>query len=275
MKTAILFRLALFISLAAGMTGLVLAKEPTPRGHLVVVGGGGVPEDVLSRVLSLAGGQAARIIIFPQASELSDTGEKNVEMWKQAGAIHAVSVALSDAKAAVRAVQEAQIIWFPGGDQNKLMKAFENTGVPEAILKRYREGATVGGTSAGAAVISKVMITGEADLQSVTAGATQTSAGLGLWPGVVVDQHFLKRQRQNRLLSLVLDHPSLVGVGIDEQTAVIVSGSRFEVLGRSSVIVLDARRAQLSKNEKGKPSAARRLQLHVLTAGMTFDLATR
>jgi cyanophycinase len=275
MKTAILFRLAFFVSLAAGMTGLVPGKEPAPRGHLVIVGGGGTPDAVLSRTLSLAGGQAARIVIFPQASELADTGEKNVEMWKKAGATNAVSIALSDPQAAVRAVQEAQMIWFPGGDQNKLMKAFENTGVPEAILKRYREGATVGGTSAGAAVISKVMITGEADLQSVTAGATQTSAGLGLWQETVVDQHFLKRQRQNRLLSLVLDHPSLVGVGIDEQTAVIVTGSRFQILGRSSVIVLDARKAQLSKNENGKPSAARKLRLHVLTSGMTFNLAAR
>jgi cyanophycinase len=273
MSIRAVFRFFLISCLAGSMAGL--GKDPAPRGHLVVVGGGGTPDAVLSRALALAGGPAARIVIFPQASELADTGEKNVEMWTKAGATNAVSVALSDPQSAIRAVQEARLIWFPGGDQNKLMKAFEKTGVVEAILKRHREGATVGGTSAGAAVLSKVMITGDADLQSVTAGATQTAPGLGLWSEVVVDQHFLKRQRQNRLLSLVLDHPELVGVGIDEQTAVIVSGARFEVLGRGSVIVLDARRARIFKIEKGKSSAAQKVQLHVLTPGMTFNLSAR
>jgi cyanophycinase len=122
-------------------------------------------------------------------------------------------------------------------------------------------------------VISGVMITGEADLESVTAGRTETADGIGLWPEVIVDQHFLKRQRVNRLIAAVLDHPSLVGVGIDEGTAVIVSGDDFEVLGRSSVVIIDARKAAADRHVKGELATGRNLILHVLTAGMHWRLA--
>jgi len=170
-------------------------------------------------------------------------------------------------------VKQATFIWFPGGDQVKLMKAFEGTGIAEAIRARHAEGALVGGTSAGAAVMSRVMITGDGyDLQSITAGKTQTAPGLGLLPDAVVDQHFLKRQRDNRLISLVLDHPDLVGIGIDEATAIFVTGREFEVLGQSSVVVIDARKAAVDKASAGGLATGRGLRLSVLKAGMTFSL---
>jgi cyanophycinase len=244
-------------------------------GHLVIVGGGNIPPEVFAKAVALAGGSDPAVAVFPQASEVPETGERAVAAWKHAGAAHAVVVSLADPAAAVRTVNESSIIWFPGGDQNRLMSAFEGTGVAEAIVARYRQGAVVGGTSAGAAVISGVMITGDADLESVTVGATRTAAGIGLWPEAIVDQHFMKRQRQNRLLSLVLEHPDLIGVGIDEQTAVVVSGSRFDVLGRSSVLVLDARKAAVERRAPGQLSAGRDIRVHVLTHGMSFDLGRR
>jgi cyanophycinase len=269
------------IALPAALAALLLAAgpptrvqaQPRPKGHLVAVGGGGVPDAVMKRAIELAGGPAAPIVVFPQASELAETGDVAVEMWKKAGATNVRWLPLTDAAAARRAVESAAFIWFPGGDQNKLMKAFEGTGVPEVIARRYRDGAVVGGTSAGAAVLSGVMLTGDADLQSITVGATKTAPGLGLWPDVIVDQHHLKRQRQSRLISLVLEHPTLVGVGIDERTAAIVSGTRFEVVGESSVLVIDARRAKVEPRAPGSLSAARDVALHVLTAGMAMDLA--
>jgi len=249
------------------------AAQPAPKGHLVIVGGGGTPDAVLARALALAGGPAAKIVVFPQASELAETGDVNVEMWKKAGATDVRWIPLTDPVAARGAVLSAALIWFPGGDQVRLMKAFDGTGVPEAILARYRAGAVVGGTSAGAAVMSALMLTGDADLQSITAGATKTLPGLGLWPQAIVDQHHLKRQRQSRLVSLVLDHPSMVGVGIDERTAVIVSGgTRAEVLGESTVLVVDARKAKVEPRPAGQRSAARNLTLHVLTEGMRFEI---
>jgi cyanophycinase len=263
------------ITLAAA--GLLVLSAPAPaqtlpKGHLVVVGGGGVPEVILKRAIELAGGPAAPIVVFPQASELAETGDVAVDMWKQAGAANVRWLALSDPAAARQAVESAALVWFPGGDQAKLMKAFEGTGVPEAIARRYRDGAVVGGTSAGAAVMSSIMLTGDADLQSITVGATKTAPGLGLWPEVIVDQHHLKRQRQSRLISLVLEHPALVGVGIDERTAAIVSGFRFEVIGESSVLVVDARRARIETRPPGALSAARDITVHVLTAGMGMEI---
>jgi len=260
--------------LAAGLLALAAPAhaQPAPRGHLVVVGGGGVPDVILTRALELAGGPSAPIVIFPQASELADTGDVAAEMWKKAGATNVRWMPLTDAAAARQAVESAAFIWFPGGDQAKLMKAFEGTGVPDVIARRYREGAVVGGTSAGAAVMSAIMLTGDADLQSITVGATKTAPGLGLWPEVIVDQHHLKRQRQSRLISLVLEHPALIGIGIDERTAAIVSGPRVEVVGESSVFVVDARRAKIEPRAPGALSAARDVTLHVLTAGMGMEL---
>jgi cyanophycinase len=257
--------------LASGLPARAQAR-PGPKGHLVVVGGGGVPDVVLKRALDLAGGPSAPIVVFPQASELADTGDVAAKMWKNAGATQVRWMPLTDAAAARQAVESAAIVWFPGGDQNRLMKAFEGTGVPEAIARRYRDGAVVGGTSAGAAVLSSVMLTGDADLQSITVGATKTAPGLGLWPEVIVDQHHLKRQRQSRLISLVLEHPAFVGVGIDERTAAIVSGSRFDVIGDSSVLVIDARRAKVEPRPAGGLSAARNVTIHVLTSGMGMEI---
>jgi cyanophycinase len=231
-----------------------------------------MPDRIFARAIQLAGGPAAPVVVLPQASEEADTGDVVSEQWRKAGAQTVAALALDDLVAARKAIEAASLIWFTGGDQVKLMKALEGTGIPDAIARRYRDGAVVGGKSAGAAVMSAIMLTGDADLQSLTVGATKTLPGLGLWPGVIVDQHFLKRQRQNRLLSLVLEHPALVGVGIDEDTAVIVSGSRFEVIGESSVVVIDARRAKVQARAPGARSAASGVTLHVLTEGMGMEI---
>jgi len=266
-------RLARVLVALLACAAIPASAQPAPKGHLVIVGGGGTPDVVLAKALDLAGGPAAKIVIFPQASELAETGDVNVAMWKKAGATDVRWIPLTDPNAAREAVESAAFIWFPGGDQVKLMKAFDGTGVPEVIARRYRAGAVVGGTSAGAAVMTSVMLTGDADLQSITVGATKTLPGLGLWPKAIVDQHHLKRQREARLISLVLEHPTMVGIGIDERTAVILSGgTRAEVIGESTVLVVDARKARVEPRPAGQHSAARDITLHVLTGGMTCDV---
>jgi cyanophycinase len=242
----------------------------------VIVGGGGVPDVIAARAITLSGGASSVVAIFPQASELKETGQNAVEFWTKAGAGRAVEVTVTDRAAAIAAVKAASFIWFPGGDQNRLTEALRGTGLAELILQRYAEGATVGGTSAGAAVMSTVMITGDADLQSITAGKTKTAPGFGLLPGAIVDQHFQKRQRTNRLISAVLDHPRLIGIGIDEKTAIIVTGGRrFEVVGDSSVVVIDARRATVGAAADGALASGTGLKLDVLNPGMTFDLRSK
>jgi cyanophycinase len=204
-----------------------------PRGALVIVGGGWPPPpEVLARALDLAGGPKARILVIPFASS-SFTGGGTAELWRRAGARNvAVLDRGQDRRSALREVQKADLLWFIGGDQSQLMDALDRLELVEAIRRRFQEGATVGGTSAGAAVMSRVMLTGARDPSLAEA------EGLGLWPEVIVDQHYLKRNRRARLREAVLRHPNLIGVGIDEFGCVIVRGREFEVVGPGEVEVL-------------------------------------
>jgi cyanophycinase len=251
------------------------AIAPQPSGHLVIVGGGGTPDRVVARAIELAGGGAARAVVLPQASSRAEAGEESVAYWKEKGLANVVSLDLADPAAARSAIEAAEFIWFPGGDQSRLLAAIDAAGLREAIRARYWAGAVVGGTSAGAAVMSPRMIVGgeTADLEVVRAGSVELVEGLGLLPGTIVDQHFLRRQRFNRLLSAVLEHPDLVGIGIDEKTAIVVTGTTFEVLGESGVLVLDARGAQPLVAATGAPTAADGLRAALLREGMAYDLA--
>jgi len=265
--------LVIAVALGLATPGTAHSAAADPKGHLLIIGGNGTTPSIVSRAVETAGGKAGRVVIFPQASELPETGDNAVKTWTEAGVGTAVVADVKKPADAIALVRQATFVWFPGGDQTRLMKAFEGTGIPEAIRARYAEGALVGGTSAGAAVMSRIMITGDAfDLQSVTAAKTDTKPGLGLFPEAIVDQHFLKRQRMNRLISVVLDHPDLVGIGIDEATALFVTGRGFEVLGKSSVVVIDARKAAVDKTPADQLATGRNLKLSVLKEGMTYRL---
>jgi cyanophycinase len=240
-------------------------------GAIVAVGGGGTTDGIVKRTLELAGGNSAVVVVLPQSSAAEGAGDSSVKMWLDAGARSArkVDFAAPDARAALEA---ATLIWMPGGDQNRFMKAIEGTGLDEVIRARHRAGTVVGGTSSGAAVLSRLMMTGDADLKSLAPGKTVLVPGLGLLPDVIVDQHFLQRQRNNRLLSAVLDHPATVGVGIDEATAAIFRNGAIEVVGRSAVVVFDPRRAKVEKPGDGSAIGASGIQTSVLREGMTMAL---
>jgi cyanophycinase len=258
--------------LAVILTLSVAAGGQSP-GALVVVGGGATNEAVVAKTLELAGGTSAVVAVLPQASAEPDAGDSSVALWKAHGVKSAVKVDFKDREAARGILQSATLIWMPGGDQNKFMKEITGTGLDALIRARHDAGAIVGGTSAGAAILSKVMITGEADLKNITAAKTETAPGLGLATGVIFDQHFLQRQRGNRLISAVLDHRSLVGIGIDESTAVIMRGDDIAVIGKSAVVVIDPRRATIPASAPGDVDAGVRLTLHVLRSGMSMNLA--
>jgi cyanophycinase len=249
----------------------VPAAALASSGALVVVGGGGTGPEIVARALELSGGRRAIVAVLPQSSALPDAGDSSVKMWLEAGASEAEKIAFTDAGAAAK-LRRATLIWMPGGDQNRFMKAIEGTGLADVIRERHRAGVTVGGTSAGAAVLAEAMFTGDADLKSITAGATVIARGLGVWPEVLIDQHFLARQRDNRLISAVLDRPTLVGVGIDEGTAVIVKDGSLEVVGRSSVVIIDGRGAKVDKGVAGALATGRDLKLSVLKAGQIYKM---
>lgn len=280
--------LAIVLALTAHDTATVspaaAGTQSSAPGALVVVGGGGTPSDVVARAIELAGGPDAVVVVLPQASATEAAGESTVEMFRRAGAHNATNWRFAGSpgtedlpgpwpsiEQTAAAVSGADLIWFPGGSQGRLKRALDEAGLTDLIRARHREGAAVGGTSAGAAVLAEAMITGEEyDLEGVTTASTHIAEGLALWRDALVDQHFLKRQRNNRLLSAVLDHPQLIGVGIDERTAVIVRGGEFQVMGESSVIVFDARDADVVAVPAGRPAAATGIRTDVLTAGMSY-----
>jgi len=177
-----------------------IARAQSP-GPIVAVGGGGTTPAIVATTLELAGGKTAVVAVLPQASESPTAGEGSVKMWTDAGAKSVRVVSFADRDAARAILREATLIWMPGGSQSRFMEKIAGTGLTEVIHERHRAGAVVGGTSAGAAVLSAEMITGDADLKSLKSGTTVLNKGLGLLPGVLVDQHFLQRQRGNRLIS--------------------------------------------------------------------------
>jgi cyanophycinase len=261
-----------------------------PRGSLVIVGGGPRGDAITRKFISLAGGAGrARIVVFPMASSLPETGPESVEEFRARG-VAAWSANLTRADAmrpeTARSLDSATGIWFPGGDQVKIMAVLDGTPTAAAIRARYAAGAVVGGTSAGAAVMSTPMITGD---ERAPGGARRDTTesfitiarddivltnGLGLLDGAIVDQHFLRRRRHNRLISVVLEHPSMLAIGIDESTALVVEpGKPWSIIGESAAIVYDARRAAITA-----PTApilgATDMRMFVLPAGSTFDPRT-
>ncbi len=243
-----------------------------PRGLLVAAGGGTIGADVRARVLALSGGPDAVVLVVPQASAAADAGEAARDDWRLAGARTVETLDVRDRERAEAAIERATLIWMTGGDQVRLVRALEEAGVAAAIRRRHEAGATVGGTSAGAAALSKAMIAGDADLDRIAAGRTRIAPGLGLWPEAIVDQHLLRRGRLPRLIAAVLDRPrDHVGVGVDEGTAAIVHpDGTLEVVGESAVVVVDARGAAVEARAAGLPAAATGVRLHLLTAGMRF-----
>jgi cyanophycinase len=276
--------------------GLVSSASPIPRtpdpprGSLVIVGGGDRSEAMMRRFVELAGGRGACIAVVPTASsEPKETGRALVAELDSLGArafVYHLDRAAAALDTSARRLDSATGIWFSGGDQALVTAALGGTPVQRAMLRRFREGAVVGGTSAGAAIMSDSMITGNQTPPGDTTGyygdeypaiarhRVEIVPGLGFLPQAIVDQHFIRRERHNRLLSAVLERPSLLGVGIDESTALEVGpDGRWRVLGKSSVLIYDARRAQVTEGNKPLLGATG-LRVSVLPAGAVFDPRT-
>ena len=242
-----------------------MSSAPQP-GLVVAVGGGGTPEAVIQHVAALAGGAAARVIVLPQASEVSD-GQASAAMWREQGAGTAEVLSELGAADAAAKLRAADVIWMPGGDQSRLMARLAEHGLVDVVREAHAAGAIVGGTSAGAAVLSAVMISGAPEPLALRGGAMEALTGLGLLPWAIVDQHFVERDRLPRLLTAVLDHRSLIGIGISERTAALVDGRNLEVMGEGQVLLIDARAATVPTAAPGALQTARGVMLHALAPG--------
>ena len=204
-------------------------------GWLVIVGGGVLPDTVRERFLELAGGKNARIVVIPTASGKADRVEalKGYAFWKAQKVasvvfLHTRRLLEANDPKFVKPLTEATGVWISGGDQSLLMAAYRGTAVERELRKLLDRGGVIGGTSAGAAVMSSVMIVGGNPLARV-------GQGFGLLPGVVVDQHFQNRNRLARLQGVLARHPHYLGLGIDEQTAAVVHGRLVTVMGNANV----------------------------------------
>jgi len=253
-----------FLALSLGLTGSAVGAAE----RLVVMGGGERPKEALSRFVEWAGGgEGARILVVSWATEEPkesfDSFRDDLSPFKPASVEAAPPrpLTVSGKTVFLSQLRRATGVFFTGGDQARIMDVLRDSELIGALRERYKAGVVFGGTSAGAAIMSERMITGEGDFTVVDAAKVEVRPGLGLLPGVIVDQHFIKRQRENRLFGLVLAHPEERGVGIDQDTAILVEdGHKAEVVGASQVMLVDA-------GDKKDT-----LGLTFLRAGQTFEV---
>ena len=254
-------------------------------GHLVIIGG---HEDrtqdkmVLQRFVELAGGADKKIVVISAASGVAE------EMWNiydgafadlgVARRVHLRIESREDANADVvrRELAEAGGVFMTGGDQKRLLANIGGTLLDRELHAAYQQrGACIGGTSAGASAMSGHMLaTGRAGLQPEK-GGVNLGAGLGLVQGVVIDQHFSERHRLSRLLTIVAQNPYLQGVGIDEDTALIIQrGVGVEVLGQGAVTIVDGRcmHSNMASVAGGDCPLLVDVRLHLLPGGSRFAL---
>lgn len=257
------------------------------RGWIVPVGGAEEKiqdQRILKRFVELAGEREARIAIIPTASELSDTGQRYVNLFEALGAEHAVTLpflerADADKPELLAELARATGVFFTGGNQLRIATILGGTDVARIVRRLSADGVIVGGTSAGAAILPEHMIAHGASGATPTAGMVQLSPGLGLTNRVVVDQHFRQRDRLGRLLTALAYNPFAIGLGLDEDTGAFIDPDEvLHVVGSGAVTVVDVSRlghSSIADTALGSPICMTNIRVHLLPDGATFDLHTR
>ena len=256
-------------------------------GSVMIIGGA---EDkirdrvILNRFTTLAGGSDGVVAVISTASSLGHlAGERYREIFTGLGIgtvrpLHAMTRAQASDETFARQLRDATGIFLTGGNQLRLSSTIGGTLLAEAVLERFRAGAVVAGTSAGASAMSSHMIAFGASGGTPKHRMAALAAGLGVLPSVIVDQHFQQRNRYGRLLSVIAQNPSLLGLGVDEDTAGVVGPDHvMEVIGRGSITIVDGAAAETDAwDVKGhRPVMISGVVLHLLPSGYRFDLRRR
>jgi cyanophycinase len=262
-------------------------SAPPRAGHLLIIGGA---EDklrqrqILSRFVALAGGHEARVAVISTASALGDEAtELYRSLFRAMGVpdvrgLRPLTREEANDRRLCAVLDDATAIFMTGGNQLRLASVIGGTLLGRTIVERHRRGAVVAGTSAGASAMSTHMVSFGTSGATPKQRMTQLSAGLGLLQGVIVDQHFEQRNRIGRLLALVAQSPSLLGMGLDEDTAALIAPSGvLEVLGKGSVTILDPAHLVTDAYEvkRHRPIMVSGVVLHSLPSGYRFDLRRR
>jgi cyanophycinase len=266
-----------------------IPKQPAP-GRLIAIGG--AEDKVRDRALILrcfvesAGGNAADLVVLATASEVPETGTRYAALFGDLGA-RSVEVlrilnredALTAGREVLDHVERASGLFLTGGSQIRLSSALGGTALAAAIRRRHREGMVVGGTSAGASLLSEHMIALGDSGGTPRRRLVHLAKGLGLAPDLIIDQHFRRRDRLGRLLTALSYNPEPLGLGIDEDTAAVIDpDGRLQVLGANGVTVVDASRMRFTNSHavnRGQPLAMLGLHVDFLTHGCRYDLNTR
>jgi len=257
------------------------------QGKLLIIGGAEDKEGeckILREFLRCAGGTKAHIVIMTAATSLpGEVGDNYIRVFERLGAEDVRVVDTQTPEDAnnrdyLEAIEQATGIFFTGGDQARIISCLKDTKLDAAMHKRYSEGIIIGGTSAGAAMMPDMMIIEGDSETNPRVDVVAMGPGMGFLPGVVIDQHFAQRGRLGRLVSALLLQPAVLGFGIDENTAILVSGDEFEVIGESAVTVIDESE-KLHDNIDGllkdEALAICGAKLHILPHGYRFNLKTR
>lgn len=282
MKNNILIGLLLVMMVSSCCNGPSAVKD-IPKGKLFIIGGGKRPASMVDEMIRLSGvDTAGYIAILPMASSEPDTSAWYASKQFAERGIKGVYIFniqnASDCKTScLDSLQHAAMIYITGGEQSRFMEIVLNTPLHQAIRKAYEDGTLVAGTSAGAAVMSKEMITGNefkhpeytGDFRTIEADNIEIKEGLGLITNAIIDQHFIWRMRMNRLISVALEYPGKQCFGIDESTALIIDGNLASVYGESQVVRI-VNKSESSVNEKGL-LGGRGLNLDILLPGDTIQ----
>lgn len=261
--------LAVAWGLLLAATDLAAQQVGPANGSLVIVGGGLKDQAIVERFIHLAGGNDAPIVVIPTAGEDDhyDQTWQGLAQLKAAGArnltvLHTRDRSIANSPAFVAPLKSARGVFFPGGRQWRLADAYLNTLTQTELQNLLARGGVIGGTSAGATILGSYLVRGDTRNNTIMMGDHE--AGFGFVRNVAVDQHLLRRNRQFDLLGVIEKHPELLGIGLDENTAIVVRGDTAEVIGQSYVAIYD------NHHPADAPGA-----FYFLQPGDRFNLHTR
>jgi cyanophycinase len=283
MKQIQLIQKTLLLILLAVMS--ISLQAQNKKGKLFIIGGGDRDDALMNQLIKTVNLEPNDYIaVLPMASEEPDSSyyyfkKQLITLTTNKIIMMNFDASTAQNKTLTDSLEKAKIIFICGGDQTRFMNIVLNTPIYNAIHIAYQNGSTIAGTSAGAAVMCEEMITGNQKLETnytetfdnIRYDNLETSKGLGLINNVVIDQHFLKRSRYNRLLSALIEFPNHIGIGIDESTAIVVQNNQLEVMGESEVVVVRKPKG-ITKFKKDNLVSIKKLQMSILVAGEKLNL---
>jgi cyanophycinase len=235
-----------FLSIIAQDNGNHEFSTGPKNGTLIIIGGGEINESLNKKIIEISGGLQIPIVVIPTADGADNYDQNFGEagMLRKMGAANVTVLHTNDRNVAnseefVKPLLTAKLVWFSGGRQWRLVDVYKNTLTEKMLWKVLENGGTIGGSSAGATIQGSFLVRGDTKNNQIMMGDHQN--GFGFLKNVAIDQHVLARNRQFDMFEILRSHPELLGIGIDESTAIIVKGDKFEVAGKSYVVVYDGK----------------------------------